>query len=399
MTRVLIADTLPQDLFQLGKDAEVIHRPELKAHDLKEAIQGYEVLVVRSTVVSRETIEAADRLALIVRAGSGVNNIERDAASDRGVFVANCPGKNAVAVAELTLGMILAMDRRLADAHAAFKGGRWEKAEFSKAKGLRGQRLGLLGLGNIAQRVATRAASFSLEVTAFSRSLTHAKAASLGIGRAESVEELFSESDIVSLHVPDTAQTRGLVDARLLSRMKPGALLVNTSRAGVWDESAVIEAVKAKRIRVATDVISGEPEAKSGPVSHAFQELDGVLVSPHIGASTEEAQTAIAQAAADVVRTYIQTGRVPTAVNLEQDSEDRTTLIVRHLDQVGVLAGVLSKLSEAGINVGEMENTQLMGGKTASARIHISGSVDQALIDSLNARSDVLGVSLREEAN
>lgn len=392
--RVLVADKLDPTAFDGLDGIEAELRPELGAADIPGVIAGFDVLIVRSTKVTRAAIEAADRLALIVRAGSGTNNIDVEAASERAVYVANCPGKNAVAVAELAMALILAADRAVPDNVADLRAGRWDKAKYSKARGLKGQRLGLVGFGNIARAVAARAQAFGMEVCAYSRSLTQGAAAELGVQRAGSLAELFSGSDIVSLHVPASAETEGMVSAELVASMPGGALLVNTSRAAVWDEAAVLEAAKEGRIRVATDVISGEPEHKSGAVEHPFAGVSGVYCTHHIGASTAQAQAEIAAAAVEAVRVFASSGAVPNAVNLCPEDSDPSTLVVRHLDEVGVLANVLSALSAAGINVGEMNNTIFVGRRAACAKLAVAPRPDEAALQKVRGLARVIAADL-----
>lgn len=395
-TRVLVADKLKPGAFAdlAARGVEIDEQPELTKDTLKDAIGDAEVLVVRSTKVDAAAIEAADRLALIVRAGSGVNNIDVAAASGRGIYVANCPGKNSVAVAELAMGLILSLDRRIADNVADLRAGKWNKAGYSKARGLKGQRLGLVGFGNIAQEVAQRARGFELEVTAYSRSLTEDRAYAHGVARAQSLEQIFENSDIVSLHVPATPDTKGMITAELLDRLPEGAMLINTSRSDVVDDAAVRERASSGRLRVGTDVFVGEPEKKTGTFDDPLGKIDGVYGTHHIGASTTQAQDEIANAAVDVVRTFIDEGHVKNAVNVLERPAVEATVVVRHLDRVGVLAGVLSTIRSAEINVGTMDNILFSGGGAACARIHLGKRPSDEVVDELRKQEHVLAVEL-----
>lgn len=396
MTRVLIADKLQQeaidDLTVAG--AEVDFSPDLGAADLVQAVRSASVLVVRSTKVTREAIQAAENLGLIVRAGSGVNNIDVDAASTRGIYVANCPGKNSIAVAELTIGLILAVDRRIPDNVAELRANKWNKAGFSKAEGVKGKRLGLVGFGSIGRAVAKRARALEMEVAAFSRTLTLEEAEAARVTRATEMSQLFNNSDVVSLHLPLTPQTRGIVDARLLGCMKQGAVLINTARAEIVDDDALYAAAKSGRIFVGTDVFAGEPEGKTGDFSDRLGALPNVYGTHHIGASTEQAQREIAKAAASVVVRYLETGEVENAVNVLLTPPIQATLVVRHLDRVGVLASVLSTLKGAQINVENMENVVFSGGRAACARIRLARRPDASLLEELAGLEHVLGVEL-----
>lgn len=314
-TKILLADKLKDGAFSTLEGVEVENRPELGANDLPEHLAGVNVLVVRSTKVPAAAIEAADALKLIVRAGSGYNNIDVEAATARGVYVANCPGRNSVAVAELAMGLILSIDRRIPDNVQDLREGRWNKAGYSKARGLKGQRLGLVGFGNIAQHVAKRAKAFDIEVASFSIPWIQEDADRLGVKKADSLEALFASSDIISLHVPATPATRGMITGALIGSMPEGAMLINTSRQEVVDNAALMAALEAGKIRVGTDVFPGEPEAKKGDFDDALGKHPGVYGTHHIGASTAQAQDEIAECAIDIVKTFIADGSVPLAVN------------------------------------------------------------------------------------
>src|SRR5258708_1996656 len=202
----------------------------------------------------------------MIRAGAGVNTIDLKSASLRGVFVANCPGKSSIAVAELAMGLILALDRRIPDNVRQLRAGEWNKKEFSKARGLFGQTLGIAGMGSIGQEVARRARAFGLRTIAWSRSLTREKAEALGIERAGSVGELAERSDIVSVHLAAAPETKGLFGREFFSRMRPGAMFVNTARADLVEADALIDAIDRKQIRAALDVFPKEPASSQGPI-------------------------------------------------------------------------------------------------------------------------------------
>jgi D-3-phosphoglycerate dehydrogenase len=394
MSRVLVADAIKTDALEALRRIGVTidFQPDLEADTLPAAVPGAQVLVVRSTKVTRETLEAGQDLALIVRAGSGVNTIDVAEASARGIYVANCPGKNGIAVAELAMGLILAADRALPDAVADLRAGIWAKKKYSSAAGLKGRRLGLVGFGSIAQAVAERALAFEMDVHAYSRSLTEEQAEALSVVRAESLERLFEECDMVSLHLPLTDDTRGLVGAELLGRMKEGALLVNTARAEIVDEAALLGVAKSGRIRVATDVFHTEPASGDSEFSDPLGALPNVYGTHHIGASTDQAQSAIAQETVRIVESFVRTGEVISPVNLQSQPEIAGTLVVRHLDQVGVLASVLDKLSAAGINVQNMENVIFEGGDAACARIRVSEDPKPDVLAALSAVQNVMHI-------
>jgi D-3-phosphoglycerate dehydrogenase len=395
--KVLIADKFPDTgvvaLKELG--CEVVVDPDLKEAALEEAVResGADVLIVRSTKVP-EAVLAAGRLGLVVRAGAGYNTIDVRAASARGIYVSNCPGKNAIAVAELAWGLILALDRRIPDNVSDARAGRWNKKEYGKARGLYGRTLGLVGLGRIGQEMVSRARAFGMPVVAWSRSLTEERADELGVARAESPEAVASACDVLSLHLALTDDTRGLVGESVFAAMRPGALFVNTSRAEIVDQAALARAVAERGIRAGVDVFEGEPSVAAGEVSDPLLSLDGVYATHHIGASTEQAQAAIAEETVRIVQSYKLTGRVPNVVNLARHTPATHMLVVRHYDRVGVLAHVLNELRADGINVQEMENIVFDRAEAAIARIHLDQAPTAEAAERIAASGDVIATEL-----
>src|SRR5437588_7121579 len=244
--KVLIADKFEQS----GRDGlqalgcEISFQPDLKDEALVAAIgkEQPDVLVVRGTKVS-EPMLAAGPLKLVMRAGAGYNTIDVAAASRRGIYVANCPGKNSIAVAELAFALILALDRRIADNVIALRAGEWNKKEFSKARGLFGRTLGLVGLGKIGQEMIPRARAFGMPVVAWSRSLTPEKAEKLGVERMNSPLDVARASDIVSVHVALKPDTKMMINETFFAAMNDGAYFINTSRGDVVDQTALVEAI------------------------------------------------------------------------------------------------------------------------------------------------------------
>jgi len=396
--KLLIADAFPkdrvQDLAALGLTVEV--KAEVSAKDLPEAARDASILVVRSKQVTAEVFERAAALSLVVRAGAGVNTIDVSAASRRGVFVTNCPGQNSIAVAELAIGLILALDRRIPDNVAALRAGKWEKKRFSEAAGLFGRRLGVAGLGSIGTEVVRRAQALGLKVTAWSRSLDDAGAKRLSVERAPDLVSLARGSDYLSVHLPLTAQTRGLVGDEVLAALPTGAALVNTARAEVVDQAALLEAARSGRIRVATDVFAGEPEKGTADFQSELALLPNVYGTHHIGASTAQAQDAIAREAVRIVGAFLQTGEVPNCVNVARKTPAKARLVVRHLDKVGVLAGVLTAVREAGINVEEVNNTIFEEAQAASCSIDLGERPPEPLLARIRSASEVLFVDAIE---
>ena len=395
---LLFADRLPEqtitDLEDRGHRCVV--EPDLKADDLAARIAGFDGLVVRSTKVKAPVFEAADRLALVIRAGSGTNTIDTEAAATRGVFVCNVPGRNAAAVAELTMGLLLAIDRRIPDAVADLRQGHWDKKRYSKAGGLLGSTMAIVGLGSIGLAVAERAVAFGIHVQTLARPgrAPHilSRAEELDITMRGSLAELLSSSDIVSLHVPSSKDTRHLVDEDFLAQLRPGAILLNTSRGDVVDEGALLKALDAGAVRAGLDVFADEPGGGKGPWDSALAQHPGVVATHHIGASTEQAQRAIAAGVTEIVEAFV-TGEARHCVNLEESRLGSFTLSVRHLDRVGVLAEVLDRLSGAGLNVEHMQNRIFRGGEAAVASIDVAGQASDELLATLRGIPHVLGVS------
>ena len=392
--RVLIADQFEQS----GRDGlaaigcEVIYEPKLKDRQLFESMQKLQpdVLVVRSAKVNEDMLSTGP-LKLVVRAGAGYNTIDVAAASRRGIYVSNCPGKNSIAVAELTFALILALDRRIVDNVVTLRSGKWNKAEFSKARGLHGRRLGLIGTGQIAQEVIVRAKAFGMPIAAWSRSLNVQKAREMGISYVSSPLKLAACSDIVSVHVALAPETRGLINDAFFDALHPGAYFINTSRGEVVEQSALEKAIREKGIRAGLDVYAGEPASGTGEFESSIAREPGLYGTHHIGASTEQAQEAIAAETVRIIQTFKESGEVPNAVNLAQRTPATCVLAVRHYDRPGVLATVLGAISEARINAQEMENIIFEGAEAAVARIHLESEPAAEMLQGLlKANKDIL---------
>jgi D-3-phosphoglycerate dehydrogenase len=399
--KVLIADKFEKvgidGLKELG--CTVVSRPDLSADTLPAALteQDPNILVVRSTRVTADALRAGPSLALVIRAGAGIDTIDVDSASDLGIFVSNCPGKNSVAVAELVLGLLLACDRRIPDQVADLRAGRWNKTEYSRARGLHGRTLGIVGLGQIGREIAARAKAFGMHVAAWSRNLTHAEAERLGIRYCQTPIEVARVSDAVSINVAANAETKHLVNAEFLAAMKPGAYLVNTARGSVVDESALTQAVKEKGIRAGLDVFQNEPAGGTGAWDSAIAKLPGVYGTHHVGASTDQAQVAIAHEVLRIVQEFVQEGNVPNCVNRLAKSAATHILAVRHRNRPGVLADVFRILADRTINVEEVENIIYHGAHATLARIHLdAGPGAEALEAVRRANENIISVELTE---
>jgi D-3-phosphoglycerate dehydrogenase len=394
--RVLIADKFEQSGLDGLKSAgcDVAYQPDLKDDALAKGIRetAADVLVVRGTPVTGSMLDAG-ALSLIVRAGAGYNTIDVATASKRGIYVSNCPGRNAIAVAELTFALMLALDRRIADNVGDLRAGSWNKKEYSKARGLFGRTLGLIGCGNIGAEVARRAAGFGMPVLVWSRRFGGASGGSAGLPFrvAASPEQLAADADVVSVHLALTKETRGFVGASVLDRLRPGSYFINTARAEVVDYDALERVARERGVRVGLDVHRNEPTSATGEYRDALLSLPNVYGTHHIGGSTDQAQEAIAAETVRVITEYMNTGRVPNVVNLATKTPATHRLIVRHRDRPGVLAHVFDRLRGARINVQETENVIFEGAEAAVARISVDGPPSEALLTSIrNGNDDIL---------
>ena len=394
--KILIADKMSSSavkaLEELG--AQVAVNADLKAEDLPAAIGDADILIVRSTKVTTATIDAAQSLSLIIRAGAGVNTIDIDEANRRGIYVANCPGKNTDAVAELAIGLMISADRRLVNATNDLRAGKWRKKEYGKARGLKGRTLGIVGLGSIGKAVAKCAKGLDMEVIAWSRSLTPEKAEALEIGYCESPLDLARLADVVSVHLAAKAETKNLISDEFLGAMKEGSILINTSRGEVVDTGALKKAIEGRNIKVGLDVFENEP-AGNDP-AFADTHLAALITgTPHIGASTDQASEAIAEEAVRVVRTYCQTGKPVNSVNVRERTSAIINLVIRHFNRVGVLAGVLDELRTEGVNIEEMENTVFEGGAAACCTLKLDQEPSEALVAKLRRDESIIQIMLK----
>ena len=398
--RLLIADKLhPRAIEELRSlPLEVEYEPELNRESLEHRLPSAGILVVRSTPVTEKAIEGAKQLNLIVRAGAGYATIDVRAASRRGIYVANCPGKNASAVAELTFGLLVAIDRRIVDANVALRAGKFQRAEYGKAEGLYGKTMGIAGLGAIGREVAHRAKAFGLNVIGSSRSLTPARAAEMGIGYAPNIEELASRSDILTLHLALVDRTRGIVNKRIFDALPHGAIFINTARADLVDHEAMRRAVAERALRVGIDVVPDEPRASTEYKNDLFTAAkvgEGfVYGTPHIAASTDQGQLAIATETVRVIRSFLLEGHVPNVVNVLNASVARFQLVIRMQDKVGTFANVLNVIKRHGINVEEIANTVFEGGGAACAKLRLVSRPSEACLHEIRAFDEVLHVDV-----
>jgi len=397
--KVLIADKFEKvgidGLKELG--CTVLSEPDIKADALPDLIRRVDpnILIVRSKKVNVDALRAGTALTLVIRAGAGIDTIDVAAASELGVFVSNCPGKNSIAVAELVMGLLLSCDRRIPDQVADLRQGKWNKAEYSRARGLHGRTLGIVGLGQIGREVAQRARAFGMRVVAWSRNLTHEEADRLDLVYALTPLEVARLADAVTVNVAATPETKHLVNAEFLSAMKPGSYLINTARGSVVDEAALQQAVRERGIRAGLDVFQSEPGAGTGEFASAMAQTPGVYGTHHVGASTDQAQIAIAHEVIRIVQSFRATGEVPNVVNRLARSSATHVLTIRHRNRPGVLAHVFGVLAGAEINVEEVENIIYHGAQATLARIHLDGQPESSALTRIReGNPDIISAEL-----
>jgi D-3-phosphoglycerate dehydrogenase / 2-oxoglutarate reductase len=395
--RILIADKLAPvvagRLQDMGGTVSV--EPALKDATLTARVAELdpEVLIVRSTKVTAADIAAGRSLALVIRAGTGVHTIDLPAASHRGVYVANCPGKNAIAVAELAIGLMISCDRRIPDNVAALRAHRWDKKTFGSARGLNGRTVAVLGVGTIGKAFITRAQALGMRVVAWSRSLSPEAAARLGVTLAPSPEAAVAGADVVSVHLALAPETRARIGESVFSQMSAGAIFLNTARGEVVDYGALQRAIVSRQLRVGLDVFPDEPSAAQGEYAHPLVDEPSVYGTHHIGASTDESEEAVGDECIRIVAAYRDGSPIPNCVNLAVRTPATHLLVVRHADRVGVLAHVLGVLREAGVNVEDMQNIVFSGGEAACARIATKGDVSATLLERIAADPNIFAAS------
>lgn len=397
--RILIADKLAESVSPHleTRGCAVTTDSALKGESLSEAMRLHnpQILVVRSTRVQREQILAAPALSMIIRAGAGTNTIDVAFAASRGIYVANCPGKNAVAVAELTFGQLINLDRRISDNVHDLRAGVWAKKKYGAARGLKGRTLAVLGCGQIGQEVIARAQAFGMRVRAWSRSLDRARAEELGVDYAATPLDACRGANAMTLHLAYSPETHHIINAELLEALAPGAYVVNTARGGIIDEQALQDAIRTRGLRAALDVFENEPGSGESTFSDAaISDNASIYGTHHIGASTLQATEEVGDEVVRIVKHYQLSGTVLNCVNLAHQSAATHLLVVRHADQVGVLAGVLDALRANDINVQEMENIIFQGGTAACARIQLHGLPSAETLDALRSSAQIFAVSV-----
>ncbi|HUT34771.1 MAG TPA: phosphoglycerate dehydrogenase [Planctomycetota bacterium] len=313
--KVLVSDSVaPEAIARLRavQGIAVDYAPELKGEELKKHLADAEGLIVRSaTKVTAELIAAAPRLRCIVRAGVGVDTVDVPAASRRGIIVMNTPGGNTLSTAEQTMALLLGLSRNIYPACASLKGGKWDRKSFIGTQ-LAGKTIGVIGLGRIGIEVARRCAAFGMTVLGFDPYMTPERAKQLQIALAPCLDEVYARADYITVHVPMSDETRGMIGAAQFAKMKDGVRVINCARGGIVDEAALAEAIRSGKVAgAALDVFETEP-----PTSRELVDLPHVLCTPHLGASTEEAQVSVAIEAAEIITDALLHGRIRNAVNM-----------------------------------------------------------------------------------
>ncbi len=394
--RLLIADSIDiqplEELRLLG--VEIVADPSITKETLPRALNGVGILVVRRTEVTAQALEGARELNLIVRAGGGTGSVDIEAASARGIYVANCPGKNAAAVSELVMALALALDRRVVEAHGDLTAGRWERGKYGSEGGLLGRHIGIAGFGATGREVLTRAKAFGMKPHVLSRGMSAQKASKLDVSFAPTLERLAAVSDVLTLHLPSTPQTRGIVSRAVLEALPHEAIVINTARHDLIDLDALAELAPKKGLRVGLDVHPGEPRDPSSEFVSRFAQAPNFLLTPHIGGASRQAQRAISEEITRVVRSFLTEENVPNVINVCSASPARYVVVLRQLDKVGALANTLSVLKRHGINIEEISNTVFDGAKATCTKLRVSGRPSDACLKEIGAFEETLHVDV-----
>ncbi len=343
--KVLVSDNISAKGVEILKKAglEVDVKTGMKPEELKACIGEYSGLVIRSaTKVTAEIIEAATNLKVIGRAGSGLDNVDKVAASKKGIVVMNTPGGNTVTTAEHTIAMLFSVARMIPQATASMKAGKWEKKKFMGVE-LFNKVLGIVGLGAIGSQVAKKAQGLEMNIIAYDPFLSEEKAQEMGI-RKGSLDEIFAESDFITIHSPMTPETKGLINAATMAKMKNGVRIINCARGGIINEQDLYEAMKSGKVAAAAlDVLEKEP-----PENNPLLTLDNLICTPHLGASTEEAQENVALAVAEQIADYLVHGTIRNAVNFPSIPSDQVPRLQPYINLAEKLGSFSCQIFEGG---------------------------------------------------
>jgi D-3-phosphoglycerate dehydrogenase len=404
MPRVIVLDTLAQeglDMLAAAPGIEFDVRTGLKGDALRQALTQYEGAICRSGVqISADALEGNRRLKAIVRAGVGTDNIDKEAATRTGIVVMNTPGGNTLSTAEHTIALMLALSRNIAPAYQSLMAGKWERNKYMGTQ-VAGKTLGVVGLGRIGVAVAKRAIALEMKVLGYDPFLSRDKAVELGIEPVETVEAMLPRVDYLTVHTPLTEETRGLIGKSEIAKMKAGARLINAARGGIYDEAALAEALQAGRLGgVALDVYAAEPCTDSPLFG-----LPGVVCTPHLGASTEEAQTQVATEAVELLVAYLTTGAIRHAVNVASLDPKTLASLRGYLDVAYRLGMLLAGLEPGGLRSCRLLYRGEIAGKETKVltAVFAAGLLQGALDQEVNlVNSELLlrqrGIKLSEES-
>jgi len=404
-SRVLVVDRLGahalEGLRAAGCDA--IQNPMLEGSTLPDAMRDIEpdILVTRDTRVDDQVLGATERLGLVIGTGPTIESIDLEAASNRGIFVAHCPGRTAAAVAELAWAMILACDRDLVNAAQRARVGQQSEGG-REAPGLSGRTLGVVGLGQVGQEVARRGIAFGMHVVAWSQHITEARCNALGIDYCANLVNLAKLSDVVSVSVTGNEESEGLLGDKFFQALRTGSTIVNTSLGSVVNERALLNACRTKGIRAGLDLHSTDGLSHPGSPTSELRAEPSVIATLDAGAHTVQARESIDHDVVRIVRQWLEQGTVASCMNRASVSSAKTLIHVRHLNRPGVLVGIFDVLGQASINVEEMENVICEGNHAAIARIHLNELPTERTMRQIREAPHVLGVhvqSIRRDAH
>lgn len=395
--RILVACELPPaTVAQLESLASAVTvRPVAKPQQLYEDLTDVGILIVDKLRISAETISRATGLQMIVRAGPGPGDIAIEEASTAGIFVTNVPDMHATAIAELTFGLILALDRQLVENINASRERRWIRSELTKARGLAGRTLGILGYGPVGRLVARRALAFEMRVVAWSPMFGPGLPEEQDVTFCDWPRELARMSDVVTVHEVPDAEEQTLVDAEFLESLPPDAYLIHVGQPGAVDEAALAAAVGARNLRVAVDLRAGEPRGETARYRWRLGDDPRVIATQNIGPLTEQAQQAAADEVVRIVRAFVTSGEVRNCLNLAERSPATWQLVLRVRDQVGIMAAILEAIRADGINVEEITSRVFTGAKAACCTIALNERPSTEALDVVRALPDVLHLELR----
>ncbi|MEO5355716.1 MAG: phosphoglycerate dehydrogenase [Nitrospirae bacterium YQR-1] len=341
--RVLVSDNISARGVEILKSAglEVEVKPGMSVQELKDCIAGYDGIVIRSaTKLTADVIERAEKLKVIGRAGSGLDNVDKSAATKKGIVVMNTPGGNTITTAEHTIALLFSMARKIPQATQSMKDGKWEKKKFMGVE-LFNKTLGIIGIGNIGAQVAKRAIGLQMNVVGFDPFLSEETALNMGIKKV-SLDELFKDSDFITVHTPMTPETKNVINTQSIAKMKTGVRIINCARGGIVDEKALLEGIKSGKVAAAAlDVFEKEP-----PEVLSLIGLDEVVCTPHLGASTMEAQENVALAVAEQVADYLVNGTIRNAVNFPSIPQDKVAVLKPYIDLASRMGAFASQFIE-----------------------------------------------------